>query len=513
VVPVSDVAVPELPLDYAAKHDRWNGYDASQFKGVVERYQKMEDIRQKAKAEAEIKRLLAAEATAGDPDAAAAAVAAAAAAVSSGAAADESDSDDFKVADDPRAKTTSRNIRTREDTAKYLRNLDVGSAYFDPKTRSMRENPTPNIDPSTAVYAGDNFVRYTGDAQEFASVQRFAWEASNAQQTDAAAASTLVLAANPSQVELLHKQFKEKKATLLQRRREEILDKYGGAEHLDSNQTHEAQLAATERYVEYDAQGRVIKGLEKGKVKSKYEEDVYPGNHTAVWGSYWNAGRWGFKCCHSYVKSSYCLGAAGIRAAAAELRIEAPPPHGADAAAAAEPLSLMAQLNAMTPEEREKLEKQKRKRAEKEEKERKSRYKAAVAEEKMLARKRLIGDVDADIDTRPRSAYGDQSEANAEVTKEQLEAYQKHRYHSDDPMAKFLAEEHKNDTEQKNDTAAAKRPKKSRRDDSSDSSSDSSSGSYSSSSSSSSGRHRKKKSRSSKKKKQKKPKSKSSRKK
>jgi len=36
--------------------------------------------------------------------------------------------------------------RIREDTAKYLRNLDTNSAYYDPKTRSMRENPTPNKD-------------------------------------------------------------------------------------------------------------------------------------------------------------------------------------------------------------------------------------------------------------------------------------------------------------------------------------------------------------------------------
>ena len=38
-----------------------------------------------------------------------------------------------------------RNLRIREDTAKYLRNLDVNSAHYDPKTRSMRANPTPNI--------------------------------------------------------------------------------------------------------------------------------------------------------------------------------------------------------------------------------------------------------------------------------------------------------------------------------------------------------------------------------
>ena len=33
---------------------------------------------------------------------------------------------------DPRTKTTVRNLRIREDTAKYLHNLDVNSAYYDP---------------------------------------------------------------------------------------------------------------------------------------------------------------------------------------------------------------------------------------------------------------------------------------------------------------------------------------------------------------------------------------------
>ena len=35
------------------------------------------------------------------------------------------------------------------------------------------------------------------------------------------------------------------------------------------------------------------------------------GNHTSVWGSFWNEGKWGFKCCYSFVKMSYCTGAAG----------------------------------------------------------------------------------------------------------------------------------------------------------------------------------------------------------
>ena len=39
------------------------------------------------------------------------------------------------------AKMSVRNLRIREDTAKYLLNLDVNSAFYDPKTRSMRNNP------------------------------------------------------------------------------------------------------------------------------------------------------------------------------------------------------------------------------------------------------------------------------------------------------------------------------------------------------------------------------------
>ena len=38
-------------------------------------------------------------------------------------------------------------------------------------------------------------------------------------------------------------------------------------------------------------------------------------NHTAVWGSYWRDGAWGYACCHQFVKNSYCIGDAGSKAA------------------------------------------------------------------------------------------------------------------------------------------------------------------------------------------------------
>lgn len=42
---------------------------------------------------------------------------------------------------DSRTRITVRNLRIREDTAKYLHNLNENSAYYDPKSRAMHENP------------------------------------------------------------------------------------------------------------------------------------------------------------------------------------------------------------------------------------------------------------------------------------------------------------------------------------------------------------------------------------
>ena len=47
----------------------------------------------------------------------------------------------------------NRNLRIREDIAKYLLNLDVNSAHYDPKTRSMREDPLPDMDTNEKFYA------------------------------------------------------------------------------------------------------------------------------------------------------------------------------------------------------------------------------------------------------------------------------------------------------------------------------------------------------------------------
>lgn len=77
---------------------------------------------------------------------------------------------------DARARTTIRNLRIREDRAKYLHNLSLDSAYYDPKSRSMHDNPYEGKSAEEVSYAGDNFTRGSGDAKSFREMQILAWE-------------------------------------------------------------------------------------------------------------------------------------------------------------------------------------------------------------------------------------------------------------------------------------------------------------------------------------------------
>ncbi|CAF4223516.1 unnamed protein product [Rotaria socialis] len=95
--------------------------------------------------------------------------------------------------------------------------------YYDPKSRSMRDNSFAgtNKDPSQVPYLGDNFVRYSGDAKGFAKSQIFAWEASG---------------------------------------KEQLIERYGGEEYLNSIPRELVVEAQTEQYVEFNRFGKIIKG-------------------------------------------------------------------------------------------------------------------------------------------------------------------------------------------------------------------------------------------------------------
>ncbi|BGP16772.1 hypothetical protein JCM10213_002165 [Rhodosporidiobolus nylandii] len=313
--------------DYDVKRDRWDGYDPASHRRVVEEYEALEEARRKKREE---------EIDAGTAEAGSKAVAKLAKKGKAAKKAEEEEEDEFGSSDesdveqggededkyaegadvagqklDTKTRVTVRNLRIREDTAKYLLNLDVDSAYYDPKTRSMREAPVQGLAPEDAPFAGDNFSRATGDSVSQQQLQLFAWQSESR-------GHDVHIQSNPTAAALAHKEFLQKKEVLKDTSRASVLDRYGGEEYLQA-QPRELRTGQTEAYVEYDRRGKVIKGMERAKARSKYEEDVFPGNHTSVWGSWYDldSGKWGYACCHSALKGSYCAGQAAIESSSA----------------------------------------------------------------------------------------------------------------------------------------------------------------------------------------------------
>ena len=132
----------------------------------------------------------------------------------------------------------------------------------------------------------------------FATSQLFAWEA-NDKGVDAHQQ------AEPTKLELLHQEFRQRHDQIAKSIPADVLEKYGGAEHLESL-PKELIHAQTEHYAEYNRYGNVVKTQEKAPVKSKYVEDDYTNNHTSVWGSYFKEGKWGYNCCRQLDRHSYC---------------------------------------------------------------------------------------------------------------------------------------------------------------------------------------------------------------
>lgn len=384
---------------------------------------------------------------------------------------------------DAAERYTVRNLRIREDTAKYLRNLDPNSAHYDPKTRAMRKNPyeASGKRDDEVDYAGDNFVRVTGDTVEHARSQLFAWEA-------VSKGLDVQALAEPTKLEALKREYMSKKTELKDESKSKLFDKYGGEEHLKAP-PRELIFAQTEHYVEYSRTGKIIKGQETSAVKSRYEEDVYPGNHQSVWGSYWNEGRWGYKCCHSFVKNSYCTGESGkaafnnsvnavtttttttvppvnnrkrtledIERASTSSDEEEQPPIDSTAAASASLTANQEKQESRSSEKKSKNKKTKNKKISKNKKKKRQRQSSSSSSSSSESSSNSSGE-ESDFEQKVKSAMRKQKEDEAKhkalgtdernlgynshyeakaPTEAELEAYQRLRQREEDPMAKFF---------------------------------------------------------------------------
>lgn len=288
----ADEIVQDVELGWDAKRDRWNGYDAEQYRNVTEEWEELENLKRKlkgGKAEWDVEKLQ----------------------TENGEQRSEGEEEEAKYAEESdmgrQQSTATRNLRLREDTAKYLLNLDLDSAKYDPKTRSMVDMGA-QADQAAALVAEDNFMRASGDAAEFEKAQKYAWESQ-----ERGDKNKTHLQANPTSGEYFRRKEKGENYTRREAQRKMLLEKYGGEQHLQPSELRDMAVVENERYVEYDDSG-VIKGAPKLVAKSKYPEDVFLNNHTSVWGSWWSNFQWGYACCHSSIKNSYCTGEEGKRA-------------------------------------------------------------------------------------------------------------------------------------------------------------------------------------------------------
>ncbi|CAF9909189.1 mRNA splicing protein [Imshaugia aleurites] len=375
----ADEVVQDVELGWDAKRDRWNGYDAEQYRNVTEEWEELENLKKKLKggeAEANGQKLLIEEVEQ-RPD---------------------GEEEEAKYAEESdmgrQQSTATRNLRIREDTAKYLLNLDLDSAKYDPKTRSMVDMGA-QADQAAALVAEDNFMRASGDAAEFERAQKYAWESQERGDKD-----KTHLQANPTSGEYFRRKEKEETDAKREAQRKILLERYGGEQHLQPSQMRDMAVIENERYVEYDETG-AIKGAPKAEAKSKYPEDVFLNNHTTVWGSWWSNFQWGYACCHSIIKNSYCTGEEGKQAfeEANKIRtggeLEGVPSNNANG----------------TAEDNEIQTGEKQKHIE---------DKPTKGNPEAVAKKRTL------------------TEMKGGISEEELEAYKRSRAMTDDPMAKLL---------------------------------------------------------------------------
>jgi len=142
----ADEVVQDVSLGWDAKRDRWNGYDPKEYKAVIDEYTELEELKKKASDTKE----------------------------------DEEDEgeDGAKYAEESDMGRQQmygyEQLRIREDTAKYLLNLDLDLCKIRSKDKSMVDSEQPRI--QLRFSCGRRVNEGLRNSAEFRKKLKVAWE-------------------------------------------------------------------------------------------------------------------------------------------------------------------------------------------------------------------------------------------------------------------------------------------------------------------------------------------------
>ncbi|KAG5369289.1 Pre-mRNA-splicing factor SLU7 [Yarrowia sp. C11] len=258
----ADDIISSPHMSWDSKRDRWNGYDADDFKRVIDEHNMTEELQKKIREEA-------------------------------GEGENETDAEKAAAVEEAIRKST-RTLRLREDTAVYLKDLNSETVY-NPGSRTFRTAEEGYIDKDGM------YVRHTtGEGKEMEELTRIA-------ETESALGNQIHLHANPTAAAIAAKKIKEEAERAKDEEKRALEDKYGKQDHVRARPKEYTSVVNVKKPVVVRAKNA------QGIAVSKYEEDVFPGNHTSVWGSYYDkeTHKWGYACCHCLIKNGYCVGEKG----------------------------------------------------------------------------------------------------------------------------------------------------------------------------------------------------------
>lgn len=189
----ADEVIQDINVSWDAKRDRWNGYDATDYKKVIERYEKLDELQNKGEENRD------------------------ASENSKNSAVKASRNSTVSGSEDS-ASITTPSLRMREDVVAYLR-ADNKNLQYEPKSRSMRDETGYHMVDDSSGGAG--FVKASGgEKEDFEKLQMFAWEAERS-------GTRVHVVANPTAGELEFRKNKASRMTTQKQIDQSILDRYG----------------------------------------------------------------------------------------------------------------------------------------------------------------------------------------------------------------------------------------------------------------------------------------------